>query len=82
VLLFDCHVSPRHSLKIEYPNDESRLPDDFARTPFKTSSPLPKAFRRAASEIGLSVLDGARAFVFNADPVSVAQVFDIETSLA
>lgn len=79
VLLFNCHVSSRHSLKIEYPSDESRLPDDFARTLFRISSPLPEAFRRAATEIGLSAPEGARGFVFNGDPVSVAQFFDIGT---
>lgn len=41
VLLCNCHVSSRHAMKIEYPSDESRLPDDFARTLFRISSPLP-----------------------------------------
>jgi hypothetical protein len=79
VLLFNCHVSSRHSLKIEYPSDESRLPDDFARTLFRISSPLPDVFCRAASDIGLALTEGARGFVFNGDPVSVAQFFDIGT---
>lgn len=35
VLLFNCHVSSRHAMKIEYPGDESKLPDDFARTLFR-----------------------------------------------
>ena len=79
VLLFNCHVSSRHSFKVEYPNDDSRLPDDFAKTLFRISSPLPEAFRRAASDTGFSAPDGARGFVFNGDPVSVAQFFDIGT---
>src|SRR6516165_5627413 len=32
VLLFNCHVSSRHSVKIEYPSDDSRLPDEFSKT--------------------------------------------------
>jgi hypothetical protein len=79
VLLFNCHVSSRHTVKIEYPGDESKLPDDFAKTLFKISSPLPEAFRQAASSMGLSTAEGARGFVFNGDPVSVAQFFEIGT---
>jgi hypothetical protein len=79
VLFFNCHVSSRHALKIEYPADDSRLPDDFARMLFHISGLLPEAFRNAASDIGLSTPEGARGFVFNGDPVSVAQFFEIGT---
>lgn len=78
-LVFNCHVSSRHSSKIEYPSDESRLPDDFSKTLFNISSVLPAPFIRAGSEIGISVVEGSRGFVFNGDPVSVAQFFDIGT---
>ncbi|SDG00599.1 vWA domain-containing protein [Terriglobus roseus] len=79
VLLFNCHVSSRHTVKIEYPGDESQLPDDFARMLFKISTPLPGVFQQAASNMGLKTSDGARGFVFNGDPVSVAQFFEIGT---
>jgi hypothetical protein len=79
VLLFNCHVSSRHTLKIEYPSDETKLPDEFARTLFRISTPLPEVFRRAASDIGLITTEGSRGFVFNGDPVSVAQFFEIGT---
>lgn len=79
VLLFNCHVSSRHASKIEYPAADSQLPDDFARSLFKISSPLPEPFRRAGHELGLNTADGSRGFVFNGDPVSVAQFFDIGT---
>ncbi len=78
-LLFNCHVSSQHSAKIEYPNDESRLPTDSAKMLFNISSVLPSPFVRAGSSIGLSVVEGSRGFVFNGDPVSVAQFFDIGT---
>jgi hypothetical protein len=78
-LLFNCHVSARHSLKSEYPGNESNLPDDFARTLYRSSSMLPDGFRRAGTEMGLNLDDGARGFVFNGDPVSVAQFFEIGT---
>jgi hypothetical protein len=79
VLFFNCHVSSRHSVKIEYPKDESALPDDFAKMLFNVSSVLPAPFIRAAGEIGIGVAEGSRGFVFNGDPVSVAQFFDIGT---
>jgi hypothetical protein len=80
VLFFNCHVSSRHSMKVEYPGDESRLPpDDFAKMLFRLSSPLPAAFLRAAADTGLSTAENARGFVFNGDPVSVAQFFEIGT---
>jgi hypothetical protein len=79
VLLFNCHVSARHSIKIEYPQDEGLLPDSRARTLFNISSLLPEVFIRAAGQIGLRIQSGARGFVFNGDPVSVAQFFEIGT---
>jgi hypothetical protein len=80
VLFFNCHVSSRHALKIQYPSSDSQLPDELAKILFNISSPLPENFRRAAGEIGISTGgDGARGFVFNGDPVSVAQFFDIGT---
>jgi hypothetical protein len=82
VLLFNCHVSSRHAMKIEYPGDEGNLPDDFARNLFRISVPLPQAFRKAASNMGLNTVEGARGFVFNGDPVSVAQFFEIGTQPA
>lgn len=78
-LLFNCHVSSRHASKFEYPGDEAKLPDEFAKTLFRISSPLPDAFRQAATGMGLSTEDAARGFVFNGDPVSVAQFFEIGT---
>jgi hypothetical protein len=82
VLLFNCHVSSRHAMKIEYPSNESGLPDDFARMLFRVSGLLPDTFRKAACNIGLSVPEGGRGFVFNGDPVSIAQFFEIGTTPA
>lgn len=79
VLLFNCHVSARHSVKIEYPETEELLPDSRARTLFNISSLLPDVFVRAAAQTGLKINPGARGFVFNGDPVSVAQFFEMGT---
>jgi len=79
VLVFNCHVSSKHAAKIEYPANNEVLPDEFARKLFTISSTLPTPFVRAAMDIGLGVSEGAKGFVFNGDPVSVAQFFEIGT---
>lgn len=79
VLLMNCHVSARHPMKIEFPSDDSLLPDEFARMLFGISSVLPEPFQRSATDIGLKTTEGTRGFVFNGDPVSVVQFFEIGT---
>jgi hypothetical protein len=81
VLLFNCHVSSRRSRKVEYPAEETGLPDPFARTLFQISSPLPEPFLAAAQQLGVPAAEGSRGFVFNADPSSVVQFYEIGTSL-
>ncbi|MFL6228031.1 MAG: VWA domain-containing protein [Pyrinomonadaceae bacterium] len=80
-LLFNCHVSSRRSRKVEYPRDAAGLPDGFARTLYDISSPLPESFRAAAQQLGVAVAEDSRGFVFNADPSSVVQFYEIGTSL-
>jgi len=81
VLLFNCHVSSRRARKVEYPTDDRALPDGFARTLFRISSPLPESFLAAAQQLGVPATEGSRGFVFNADPSSVVQFYEIGTSL-
>ncbi len=81
VLLFNCHVSSSRSRKVEYPAEEAELRDPFARTLFGISSPLPANFLGAAQQLGVSAAEGSRGFVFNADPSSVVQFYEIGTSL-
>lgn len=81
VLIFNCHVSSRRSTKIAYPASASRMPDGFARTLFQVSSPLPLNFLAAAQQLGVNTETGSRGFIFNADPSSVVQFYEIGTSL-
>jgi hypothetical protein len=80
-LLFNCHVSSQRSAKIEYPSSAAVLKDGFARTLFEISSPLPASFLAAAAQLGVRAEEGSRGFVFNADPSSVVQFYEIGTSL-
>lgn len=81
VLIFNCHVSARPERKIEYPTGSSELPDEFARTLFDISSQLPENFLNAARQLGVAATEESRGFVFNADPSSVVQFYEIGTSL-
>ena len=81
VLLFNCHISSRRSAKVEYPTYENSLPDGFARMLFRISSPLPGSFLAAAAQLGVNAVEGSRGFVFNADPSSIVQFYEIGTSL-
>ena len=79
VLLFNLHLSSQRSAPIEFPSDDSRLPDDFARLLFRMSSELPPKLVAAARADGFVVRPGSRGVVFNADLVAVVRFLDIGT---
>ncbi len=79
VLFFNLHLSSQRAAAVEFPHDESRLPDDFARRLFRTSSLLPSEFFPFAKEERIAVTDGIRGFVFNADAVAVVKFLNIGT---
>ena len=81
VLLFNCHISTRRTAKIEYPTGDGALPDGFARSLFHISSQLPANFLAAAAQLGVTAVGGSRGFVFNGDPSSIVQFYEIGTSL-
>ncbi len=82
VLLFNAHVSEKHDRPVEFPENESGLPDDFARLLFRMSSTLPPKLVEAARSDGFSVGPHSRGFVFNADLVGVIRFLDIGTRVA
>ena len=71
VLLFNCHLSSQRAPKIEYAAGDSSLPDQFAKTLFGMSSVMPPEFRATANAVGLTIGEGARGFVFNADAAAL-----------
>jgi hypothetical protein len=82
VLLFNAHLSDKRDRPIEFPAEESGLPDDFARLLFRLSSELPPKLLDAARTEGFPVKPQSRGFVFNADLVSVIRFLDIGTRVA
>jgi hypothetical protein len=82
VLLMNTHVSDKPLRPIEYPDSEQTLPDVYARTLFRMSSPLPAKLQAAAKAEGFVVTPQSRGFVFNADLVAVIRFIDIGTKVA
>lgn len=79
VLILNAHLSSKQARPIEFPSQESELPDPEALILFKMSSILPPKLREAAKSEGFRVNDATRGFVFNADLVSVIRFLDIGT---
>jgi hypothetical protein len=79
VLLFNAHISSNSQRPIEFPDQETGLPDAHARRLFRMSSRLPPAMQHSARQAGLLVTPESRGFVFNADLASVVRFLDIGT---
>jgi hypothetical protein len=78
-LLFNIHLSSETGNAIELPASDEGLPDKFAKQLFEMSSALTPFMISRAKELGMPAGDGARGFVFNAQPVQVIQFLDIGT---
>jgi hypothetical protein len=79
VMLFNCHISAQPEAPIVFPDSEAALPDDFARTLFQVSSPLPASLRDLARSENLDFSPETRGFAFNADLVELIRFLDIGT---
>jgi hypothetical protein len=78
-LLFNVNISTLQGQGIHFPDSASGLPDSYAKQLFEMSSGLPPDVARMATERGYTVTDGARGFMFNADPKDIANFFEIGT---
>lgn len=79
ILLFNIHISESAGSEIAFPEDDSTLPDKFAKFLFRISSPLPAPFVGAARQASLPAQDGSRGFLFNADAVKLIEFLDVGT---
>jgi hypothetical protein len=79
LLLFNLHVSSQGGRSTIFPGASAELSDDYARTLFSMSSPLPPHMRAYAAQQGIAVDDTSRGFVYNADMITVVQFLDIGT---
>jgi hypothetical protein len=79
ILLFNAHLSSQRKPPVEFPDNESGLPDQYAKLLFRMSSPLTPFMRKVAAEKQYVVTEGSRGFVFNADLTTVIDFLDIGT---
>jgi hypothetical protein len=78
-LLFNLHVSTQGAQEVVFARDDGALIDDYSRMLFRMSSPLPPHLASLAGDKGYAVTDGARGFIFNADPQLIVDFFEIGT---
>jgi hypothetical protein len=79
VLLFNLHVTGGGGGEVVFPTADAQLRDDYSRTLFRMSSPLPAHLARFAGDKGYTVADGSRGFIFNGDPQCIVDFFEIGT---
>lgn len=79
VLLFNIHLSSKPFPKIEYPDTEQFLADEYARLLFRMSSVLPPHLVAELKQEGYPVSDNSRGFVFNADSIALIKFLNIGT---
>lgn len=79
VLFFNIHISSLKAMAIEFPDNPTLLPDNFAKMLFEMSSVLPPHIQNAAKQEGYNVSDNSRGFTFNADLVALIRFLDIGT---
>jgi len=78
-LVFNIHLSSATGNPVELPASDEGLPDKFAKQLYEMSSSLTPFMIGRAKELGMPADDGARGFVFNAQPMQVIQFLDIGT---
>ena len=79
VLLFNVHLSTTKGNPIELPSKPDKLPDKYAKQLFEASSQLTPFMISRAKELGMTVDDNSRGFIFNAQPLQVMNFLDIGT---
>jgi len=80
VLCFNMHLSTQAGQAALFPNSDTNLVDAYARMLFSMSSPLPESMVQRAKSMEISIVNGSRGFVYNADIVSVIQFLEIGTT--
>ncbi len=79
VLFFNCHISDQPTQPVVFPANDAELPDDFARTLFEVTSPLPESLAEQARAEGMKLAADARGFAFNADLTELIRFLDLGT---
>jgi hypothetical protein len=82
LLLFNCHLSDSQAEGALFPYTEEQLPDEYARTLFRMSSPLPDKMLQLAEKKRIHAPPGARGMAFNADGTKMLLLISVGTPIA
>lgn len=82
LLLFNLHISTNSAKAVEYPASADGLPDEHAVRLYEMSSPLTPYMVTVGKSLGLTMADGCRGFMFNADPSQISLFLDVGTRVA
>ena len=82
VLLFNLNLSALGGDPLFFPSRDEDLANDYARTLFEMSSPLPGYMASLAAAQHLPVGHGARGYVYNADVSALVRFLQIGTVTA
>jgi len=79
VLMLNLHVSAVSGTPTTFPDSDSNLPDQYAKTLFSMSSLLPAHIAKYAQEKGHKLSSESRGYMFNAEAGEIVDFFDIGT---
>lgn len=78
-LLLNAHISTAVGETIQFPASGGSLANNYATQLFDMSSVLPTHIANIAKDKGYALTEGARGFMFNADPKDIVNFFEIGT---
>ena len=78
-LLFNAHISAHGGTPVAFPGSVDGLPDQFATMLFAASSNLPPGMAREASNLGFTISESSRGFVYNAQAEHIVGLLEIGT---
>jgi hypothetical protein len=78
-LLFNLHVSAGGGEPVVFPSNEGDAHDEYSKLLFRISSVLPTHVAKTARDKGYNISDGAKGFIYNADPKAIVDFFEIGT---
>ncbi|MHC5049239.1 MAG: hypothetical protein ACYTGK_01360 [Planctomycetota bacterium] len=82
-MLFNIHISSHpDAVPIVFPDTADELPDAYSQMLFETASLLTPNMRAVADQQGYPTTERSRAFVLNADMVSLVHAIEIGTRAA
>lgn len=80
VLIFNAQIDNKGNGNVTFPSDRNKLSQEEARFLYDITSIVPDSYKAAAAKNELSVENGSRGCIFNADGVQLIQLIDFGSS--